>query len=80
MIGMTATPLADIDPKMNSTTLSSNLLHIVPQYFQYRCTACGFSSTRGAKALAFLRGLVHLLGGDEYCGFDVGLARPIPCK
>jgi hypothetical protein len=33
-----------------------------------------------AKALAFLCSLVHLLGGDQYSGFDIGLACPVPCK
>ena len=65
---------ADIsyNAKFNSRP-STIFLHIVPQYFHSRCTACAFSSTRWAKTLAFLCGLVHLLGGDEHGRFHIGL-------
>src|SRR5262245_4206556 len=36
--------------------------------------------TRRAEALAFLRRLIHLLGGDQYRSFDTGLAGPVPRK
>src|SRR5262249_53843973 len=36
--------------------------------------------TRRAEALAFLRRLIHLLGGDQYRSFDTGLAGPVPGK
>src|SRR5262245_14134436 len=36
--------------------------------------------TRRAEALTFLRRVVHLLRGDKYGGFNIGLACPIPCE